>query len=61
MSIRLVTVDVDLEEGVMLRLDYITYADTSDCLVSFFSNPYTVAHVRYDLMTSQWRLLYDMI
>ena len=61
MSIRLVAVDVDLEEGVMLQSDYRTYADTSDCLVSFFSNPYTVAHVRYDLTTSWWRLLYDTI
>ena len=52
MSIRLVTVDVDPEEGVMLRSDYITYADTSDCFVSFFSTPYTVAHVRYNLATS---------
>ena len=61
MSIRLVAVDVDLEEGVMLRSDYITYADTSDCLVSFLFFPYTVAHVRYDLVTSQWQLLYDTI
>ena len=51
MSIRLVAVDVDLEEGVMLQLDYITYTDTLDCLVSFFSKPHTVAHVRYDLTT----------
>ena len=47
---------------VLLRSDYITYADTSDCLVSFFFNP---AHrspctirseglflVRYDLQAS---------
>ena len=27
----------------------------------FSSNPYTVAHVRYDLTTSWWHLLYDMI
>ena len=53
--------DVDPEEGVMLRSDYITYADTLDCFVSFLFNPYTVALVRYDLMTSWWRLLYDMI
>ena len=33
----------------VLQSDYITYADTSDCLVSFLSNPFTVAHVRYDL------------
>ena len=33
----------------MLRSDYITYADTLDCLVSFLLYPYTVAHVRYDL------------
>ena len=61
MSIRLVAVDIDLEGGVMLRSDYITYADMSDCLVSFLSNPFTVAHVRYNLTTSWWRLLYDMI
>ena len=42
--------DVDPEEGVMLRSDYITYADTSDCLVPFRLFPYTVAHVRYDLV-----------
>ena len=53
--------DVDLEEGVMLRSDYITYADTLDCFVSFLSNPYTVAHVRYNLVTSWWCPLYDMI
>ena len=41
---------------LVLRSDYITYADTLDCLVSFFSNPYTVAHVQYDLTTSWWRL-----
>ena len=45
----------------LLQSDYITYADTSDCFISFFSNPYTVAHVRYDLTTSWWLLLYDMI
>ena len=39
MSIRLVAVDVDPEEGVMLQSDYIIYADTSDCLVSFLFNP----------------------
>ena len=61
MSIKLVAVDVDPEEGVMLRLDYITYADMLDCFISFLDNPYTVAHVRYDLMTSWQRLLYDMI
>ena len=53
MSIKLVAVDVDPEEGVMLRSDYITYADTSDCLVYFsLLSPHTVAHVRYDLMAS---------
>ena len=45
MSIRLVAVDIDLEEGVMLRSDYITYADMLDCLVYFFFHPFTVAHV----------------
>ena len=39
MSIRLVAVDVDPEEGVMLRSDYITYADTLDCLVYFVIQP----------------------
>ena len=29
----------------VLRSDYITYADTLDCLVYFFSHPHTVAHV----------------
>ena len=61
MSIRLVAVDVDPEGGVMLRSDYITYADTLDCLVSFLYLPYTVAHVRYNLMTSWWHVLYDTI
>ena len=61
MSIRLIAMDVDPEEGVMLRSDYITYADTSDCLVSFFSHPFTVAHVRYDLADCWWHLMYDTI
>ena len=39
-----------LEEPV-LRSDYITYADTSDCLVYFSFPPITVAHVQYDLAT----------
>ena len=35
---------------IVLRSDYITYTDTSDCLVSFYLlHPHTVAHVRYDL------------
>ena len=61
MSIRLVAVDVDLEEGVMLRSDYITYADTLDCLVYFLLLPFTVAHVRYNLATYWWRSVYDTI
>ena len=61
MGIRLVAVDVDPEEGVMLRSDYITYADTLDCLVYFLSTPYTVAHVRYDLAVSFWFTMYDRI
>ena len=44
--------DVDPEEGVMLQSDYIIHADTLDCFVSFFSTPYIVAHVQYDLTTS---------
>ena len=46
---------------LVLRSDYITCADTLDCFVSFLSNPYTVAHVRYNLVTSWWCPLYDMI
>ena len=61
MSIRPVAVDVDPEEGVMLRSDYITYADTSDCLVYFSLTPHTVAHVRYDLAVSFRFSLYDTI
>ena len=38
--------------GRLLRSDYNTYADTSDCLISFSLNPHTVAHVRYDLAAS---------
>ena len=34
------------------RSDYITHADTLDCLVYFFLYPYTVAHVQYDLAAS---------
>ena len=60
MSIRLVAADVDPERGVMSRLDYITYADTSDCLVLFF-HPYTVAHVRYDLAVFVCFTMYDTI
>ena len=52
MSIRLVAVDVDPEEGVMLRSDYNTYADTLDCFFPFLLHPYTVAHVRYNLAAS---------
>ena len=52
MSIRLVDADVVLEEGVMLRSDYITYTDKLDCLVYFIFHPFTVAHVRYDLAVS---------
>ena len=54
--------DVDPKEGVMLRLDYITYADTLDCLVYFFLFPSTMYDmiwrpllsypVRYDLKAS---------
>ena len=61
MSTRLIAVDVDPEEGVMLRSDYTIYADTLDCLVSFLLTPFTVAHVRYDLATSRWRVRYDTI
>ena len=52
MSIRLITVDVDPEEEVMLRFGWTSpkHADTSDCIVSFFLlPPYPEAHVRYDL------------
>ena len=40
--------DIDPEEGVMLRSDFIYYADTLDCFVFFFSFPHPKA-------------LYDMI
>ena len=50
MSTRLVAVDIDPEEGVMLRSDFTTYADTSDCIVSYRFPPNTEAHVRYDLV-----------
>ena len=33
----------------VLRLDFTSYADTSDCIVSFLTFPHTEAHVRYDL------------
>ena len=39
-------------QGVLLQSDYITYADTLDCLIYFSFFPHTVAHVRYDLMAS---------
>ena len=61
MSIRLVAADIDLEEGVMLRSDYITYTDTLDCLVSFFFHPHTVAHVQYDLAVYLDVVWYDTI
>ena len=61
MSIRLVAVDVDPEEGVMLRSDYNTYADTLDCFFPFLLHPYTVAHVRYDLAVSFQFTMYDTI
>ena len=65
--------DVDPEEGVMSRLDYITYADTLDCLVYFLSlslhrSPCTIRSggllwvypVRYDLQASFLSVLYDI-
>ena len=49
MSIKLVAVDVDPEEGVMLRSDF-TYLRRYIGLHRFFSHfPHTEAHVRYDL------------
>ena len=45
----------------LLRSDYTTYADTSDCLVFFILTPFTVAHVRYDLATCLWCFMYDTI
>ena len=50
MSTKLITADIDPERGVMLRLDFPTYADTLDCIVSFLTPPHTEAHVRYDLV-----------
>ena len=35
--------------SVMFWSDFTSYADTSDCIVSFLLLPYTEAHVRYDL------------
>ena len=65
--------DVDPEEGVMLRLDYISYADTLDCLVPFsfrplHRSPCTIRsddslvafYVRYDLTASLGSFLYDI-
>ena len=49
MSTRLVAADVDPEEGVMLHSDFTTYADTSDCIVSYLFPPNTKALVQYDL------------
>ena len=47
---------------LLLRSDYNTYADTSDCLIFLLPlTPFTVAHVRYDLTSYLWRFLYDMI
>ena len=51
MSIRLVAVDVDPEEGVMLCLDFTLlcrYIGLHRFLFSFLPN--TKAHVRYDLV-----------
>ena len=68
MSTRLIAADVDPEEGVMSQMDFTYYyADTLDCLVSFFSLPSIEAHVRYDLVLvlctirSGHVLVYNMI
>ena len=49
------------EALAVLQSDYITYADTLDCLVYFIFHPSTVAHVRYDLAASFHVLTYDTI
>ena len=68
MSIRLVAVDVDPEEGVMLRSDFTLlcrYIGLHHFLFSFL--PDTKAHVRYDLVALTCTIrscgccLYDMI
>ena len=42
-----------VDDSELLRSDYTTYTDTSDCLVFFYSllHP-TVAHVQYNLVAS---------
>ena len=62
MSIRLVAVDVDPEEGVMLCSDFILlrrYIGLPHFFLSF-SFPHTEAHVQYDLALSQGSFLYDI-
>ena len=43
--------DVDPERGVMLHSDFIYYADTLDCIISFCFFPNLEAHVQYDLVS----------
>ena len=50
MSIRPIAVDVDPEEGVMLRSDFSYFADMLDCLLSSSFPSYHRSPVRYDLV-----------
>ena len=50
MSIRLVAVDVDPEEGVMLRLDFTLLCRHVGLPRFLFLLPFIKAHVRYDLV-----------
>ena len=58
MSIRPVAVDVDPEEGVMLRSDFSYFADTLDCLLSSSFPSYHRSPVRYDLV---YFVRYDLV
>ena len=60
MSTRLVAVDIDPEEGIMLRSDFTTYADTLDCIVSFSS--YTLPpKPLYDTISWLSLVRYDLV
>ena len=60
MSIRLITVDVDPERGVMLQFDRtsLTMQTCQTASFSFSSFPLTEAHVQYNLVTCT---MYDVI
>ena len=57
-STRLVAVDVDPKREVMLRLDFTTYADTSDCIISFYFLP--TPKPMYDTILRLFYVRYDL-